>query len=425
MKLWISLRSLAGLLVVLVGASAAMAQAPASPPLKHSPRVPFEVRDGDRVVLLGATFIERLAAHDYFETALTSAWPERRFTVRNLGWSGDIVNGRARSRFGGESGGFDHLQQHVAGLKPTVIVVGYGNNEAYEGEAGLPRFKEGLKRLLDTLEKTGAAIAILSPLRRENLGKPLPDPAEYHKQLALYDAELKSVAEQRGHAYIDLSDLLPSAQAGASPGENPLDRFTDNGMHLTPYGDWRCGPQLAIKLGAKPANWHVELRAAGAVNKEVGTKVKLGKVENGLLFEATDFVLPPPPPPAGSPKGAEGTISRTLSVVDLSPGDYELSIDGKPVAKASAAQWGSGVTLTKGPEFDQAEALRQLINEKNQQFFHRWRPQNETYLFLFRKHEQGNNAVEIPQFDPIIAEKEKKIAELAQPVKHEYRLIKK
>jgi len=49
-----------------------------------------------------------------------------------------------------------------------------------------------------------------------------------------------------------------------------------------------------------------------------------------------------------------------------------------------------------------SEALRQRIVEKNQLFFHRYRPQNETYLFLFRKHEQGNNAVEIPQFDPLI-----------------------
>jgi hypothetical protein len=46
--------------------------------------------------------------------------------------------------------------------------------------------------------------------------------------------------------------------------------------------------------------------------------------------------------------------------------------------------------------------LKKLISQKNQLFFHRYRPQNETYLYLFRKHEQGNNAVEIPQFDPLI-----------------------
>jgi len=53
--------------------------------------------------------------------------------------------------------------------------------------------------------------------------------------------------------------------------------------------------------------------------------------------------------------------------------------------------------------------LKQLIAAKNQLFFHRYRPQNETYLLLFRKHEQGNNAVEIPQFDPLIQQADEKI----------------
>ncbi len=58
----------------------------------------------------------------------------------------------------------------------------------------------------------------------------------------------------------------------------------------------------------------------------------------------------------------------------------------------------------------QASALRQAIHSKNKLFFDRSRPQNMAYIFGFRKHEQGNNAVEIPQFDPLIAAEEKKIA---------------
>lgn len=57
-------------------------------------------------------------------------------------------------------------------------------------------------------------------------------------------------------------------------------------------------------------------------------------------------------------------------------------------------------------------ALTKAILAKNRLFFHRWRPQNEIYLFGSRKHEQGNNGVEIPMFDPIIAESEKAIAKL-------------
>jgi lysophospholipase L1-like esterase len=57
--------------------------------------------------------------------------------------------------------------------------------------------------------------------------------------------------------------------------------------------------------------------------------------------------------------------------------------------------------------------VRALIVEKNELFFHRWRPANVTYLYLFRQREQGTNAAEIPRFDPLIAEKERAIAELA------------
>ena len=71
----------------------------------------------------------------------------------------------------------------------------------------------------------------------------------------------------------------------------------------------------------------------------------------------------------------------------------------------------------------QLTELQKVIAQKNELFFNRYRPQNETYLFLFRKHEQGNNAVEIPQFDPLIEAKEKEIAILRVPKQHIYKIV--
>ncbi len=59
------------------------------------------------------------------------------------------------------------------------------------------------------------------------------------------------------------------------------------------------------------------------------------------------------------------------------------------------------------------QQLRDAILRKEELFFHRHRPQNETYLLLFRKHEQGNNAVELPQFDPLVDEIDQEIWRLA------------
>jgi hypothetical protein len=61
------------------------------------------------------------------------------------------------------------------------------------------------------------------------------------------------------------------------------------------------------------------------------------------------------------------------------------------------------------------EKLRATIVEKNRLYFHRWRPQNVTYLFGFRKHEQGKNAGEVPLFEPLVEAQEKDIAKLRVP----------
>jgi putative heme-binding domain-containing protein len=58
------------------------------------------------------------------------------------------------------------------------------------------------------------------------------------------------------------------------------------------------------------------------------------------------------------------------------------------------------------------KALRAAIIRKNELFFHRWRPANWTYIFGFRKGEQGRNAKEMPMFDPLIAEVEAEIDRL-------------
>jgi lysophospholipase L1-like esterase len=73
-----------------------------------------------------------------------------------------------------------------------------------------------------------------------------------------------------------------------------------------------------------------------------------------------------------------------------------------------------GLTLATGNQLqsEHARKLREATVTKNKLFFFRWRPANETYLRLFRKHEQGNNVRELPMFDPLIAKAEKEIEAL-------------
>jgi hypothetical protein len=109
------------------------------------------------------------------------------------------------------------------------------------------------------------------------------------------------------------------------------------------------------------------------------------KTDVGLRFKMVDSFLPLPHEPL---KMYESFGRRRLWVRGLPPGKYDLKIDGATVASDTSQGWNKGVNLRLGPEFEQVEALRAAINQKNDLFFYRWRPQNVTFLLGFRKHEQ-------------------------------------
>ncbi len=190
----------------------------------------FDLADGAQVTLIGNTLIERAQTFGYLETALTARWPERNITFRNLGWSGDTVFGEARAGFGSAKDGFRHLKDHVTALKPTVLLVGYGANASFDGAEKLPSFVRGMEKLLETLAATRANIVLLAPIRHEDLGPPLPEPAVHNRQLALYRDAIGEIAESRGRRFIDLfCASTPAAQT-------VLLRATDCTLRLTAIG---------------------------------------------------------------------------------------------------------------------------------------------------------------------------------------------
>lgn len=284
------------LLIAALGAAAAGAQ-------------PLELREGDRVVLLGGTLVEREQAYGDWELRLSLAFPTRRIEFRNLGWSGDTVGGVSRAYFDPPEKGYANLLALVSELKPSVVLLAYGQAEAFDGPAGLAPFEAGLNRLLDDLARLGPRLVLITPPRAEVRPPPLPDLTAYNRDLAAVADRIRATGAARKLPVVDLF-----ARSAASDG-----RLTDNGLHLSARGY---------------------------------------EVTAGWLAE--ELQLPAPPP---------------LSAAERS-------------------------------------ALRQAIVAKNELFFHRWRPQNQTYLFGFRKHEQGQNAQEVAQFDPLVAAAEQRIAAL-------------
>jgi len=131
------------------------------------------------------------------------------------------------------------------------------------------------------------------------------------------------------------------------------------------------------------------------------------------------------PGPCGkSPPGGEFPFvdlynwKPSLRLRDLTDNGIHLTPDGyRCMAAEVARQLGWPSHLTKVGK-DIAGALRQEIIRKNQLFSIAGGRKTKTYLFGFRKHEQGQNAREIPEFDPLVQAEDAGIAHL-QDLLHE------
>lgn len=376
----------------------------------------FELKDGDRVVLLGGTLIEREQKYGHWETILTVHHPDRNITFRNLGWDGDTVWAESRGIFDPPEVGYARMIEQVKGLKPTVLILGYGNNEAFAGKEGLEPFVKQYEKLIDDLTKAappGVRIVLLKPRPLFQQGRSLPDPAGINRNIASYRDAVVGLAKGRKLVTLDwlMQWVLDSDQA-----DSVLKKITDDSGHLTDHGYWVTGSHLKIEYSIASGDYRdspaIVVKADGTVKEYASFKeFKVEKREDVLKFVAEIMTLPQSPP--------------WFVFSGLPDGTYALSADGKVVKSATAKEWetlSDELALKQSPDHAQYEALRQAIIAKNELYFHSWRPQNVTYLFGFRKHEQGQNAKETAEFEKLVAEKEAEIAKLRKPVPHKYEL---
>lgn len=399
---------------------------------------PFELRDGDRVVWVGATTIEREQSHGYWELALTTRFPRANIRFRDLGWSGDNVWGESRAGFGQIADGFEELLKQVDAIDPTVVFVAYGANESQAGEVGLPRFRAGLSTMLDALAKEGRRLVLVSPAAWEKIARPTPDPEKRNAKLKLYAEAIGELAEEREAPFVDLFEFTRRAQnaprsstePSGSTGQKEVLRspsWTDNGLHYNAFGYWITSTILLESLGWPEASSTLEL-PTDSNRKPAANVTKLESLSGSLRYRVTLAHLPLPPPlptlPPSSTKkvGAAPHGAPRVIAAGLAPGKYALRIDDEIVAVLNAEEWRRGWTMAAGPDLVQAEAARLAIVEKNRLCFCRWRPQNVTYLFGFRQHEQGNNAGEVERFEPLIEARETEIATLRAPRARVYEL---
>ncbi|HTL28402.1 MAG TPA: SGNH/GDSL hydrolase family protein [Tepidisphaeraceae bacterium] len=352
-----------------------------------------------RIVFVGGGLIEQARFRGYIESRLLQAAPSSQpLSFRNLGWSGDSVLGDARTAGYQEPAGLERLLKETTQLQPSVIFVGYGLVESFEGEAGLGRFRQGYNALLDSLQRITPKLVLLSPTFHEDLGRPMKDPAAHNRDLEMYTAAVAAIAGERKLAFVDLYHPLVEFKRS-----HPGIQLTSNGITLNDSGYWLVAEEIQKQLGIRPERFKVDLQARDAGQ-----------------FELQETPLPmPPAPKALRDAGITADNLPSLRVHGLSEGQWALIVDDREDTSADAREWEKGIALSFDPAQDAAEKLRQAIIRANEIFYRRSRPFNDherhwTYI-------SGDYAL----YDKELAEVEKHIDALRPPAAHECRLIRK
>ena len=77
-----------------------------------------------------------------------------------------------------------------------------------------------------------------------------------------------------------------------------------------------------------------------------------------------------------------------------------------------------GLPARKDLDAQKGSRIRKVIQYKNELYFYSWRPQNQTYIYSFRKREQGRHAKDIPGFAPLVQEMEQSIRSELESLPH-------
>lgn len=330
----------------------------------------LRIEPDERIAFVGDGVFEIDRSYGHIESAFQRATPASTRVLRNWGWSGDRVDGRARL------GGLRKLLSDVDELKPTLVVVHYGGNDAAAGAAGVGPFATGLENLVVELRKHAKRVVLLVPRLPASAGA--------------YRDAIRSVAAKQQALCLEPWQPQDPGRAPA-PAASPAVLFDE-------ASDRADAAAIAQALGATAAPWRVEIEATGRTARAEGaTAGAVAAAGGGLQVEITAAALP-----ADDGVGA-------LVVKGLAAGAWIVRFDGAEALKADAAELAKGVQVPLVADRAQSRALREAIVAKNQLCMRQWHPQN-THVASVKYIKS-----DLASYAPLIAEVDTRIGRLRAP----------
>ena len=103
----------------------------------------LQIKDGDRIALIGNSLASRMQYSGWLESMLQSQSEGKHLVVRNLGFPGDQVGKRPRNQ------GFMTPEEYLTHCEADIIFAMFGYNESFAGEAGLEAFSKSTVDMID------------------------------------------------------------------------------------------------------------------------------------------------------------------------------------------------------------------------------------------------------------------------------------
>lgn len=204
------------------------------------------LQTNDKICIIGNGLADRMQHDGWVETAIQSAMPEKKLSIRNLAFTGDTVTKRPRSR------GFTSPEDYLKHCEADVVFVFFGYNESFGGEKELSKFKSDLAGMIDRYRaiqfngESAPRFVLFSPIAHEDHRTLLlPSGKENNVNLALYSNAIGEVAKEKGVGFVDLFGPTQGLYADAK------EFLTLNGIHLLPEGNRQLGEVIASALAGK------------------------------------------------------------------------------------------------------------------------------------------------------------------------------
>ena len=320
---------------------------------------PFPIKHADLWVMVGDSITAQRLHTVYFEAYCQTRFPQHHLRFRNSGVGGDTIP-RALNRFPWD----------VQDWGPTVISVELGMNDSGAGPDSTAQFIDQMKEMLRRIRDTHARPVLLAP-SPVNDGTTSPSLEGRNVTLDRYSTALGALAGERGLPWADQFHALLDRW-----GSNKDVSLGGNPVHPGPTGQLMMAAALLMELNApsQVSSAVFDAETKTLVDAQRCDISRLSFSAGRVRFERLDATLPMPIPTAAAdalklmPEIL--TLSDyTLTVKNLSPGQYAVKIDGETVATLDAQTLAEGFNLTPltaGAIARQCQRVVEMIHEKDE-----------------------------------------------------------